>query len=202
VSQRPLPPVETAAFSATLVRLGCSFVTLTHHGQLRGCIGALRPSEALFEDVRHHAVQAALEDFRFAPVTPDEVSALEIEVSVLNDPQPLAFDQPEELLRRLRPEVGDFEAGRAPRHVFAPGVGTFARSRGVFGRAVRKNGRAPRRLAPHEGGSADLPGGEIHRGGVSLSATNCGRGSRMRTVCPEGKVSRVSSAVLTRVSPL
>ena len=105
VSQQPVPPVDEAALSARLLRPGCSFVTLTRQGELRGCIGTLRSIEPLFEDVRHHAVQAALEDYRFSPVTPPEVPTLEIEVSVLTEPQPLAFDKPEDLLPLLRPEV-------------------------------------------------------------------------------------------------
>jgi uncharacterized protein len=105
VRHQPLPPVDEAALSEAVLRPGCSFVTLTLHGNLRGCIGALRPMEALFEDVRHHAVQAALEDFRFSPVTPAEIPGLEIEISVLSEPQPLAYDKAEDLLHRLRPKV-------------------------------------------------------------------------------------------------
>jgi AmmeMemoRadiSam system protein A len=105
VAQEPLPPVDEAGLPEVLLRPGCSFVTLTHQGNLRGCIGTLRPIEPLFEDVRHHAVQAALEDYRFSPVKPSEAPGLEIEISVLNDPQPLAYDKSEDLLRLLRPEV-------------------------------------------------------------------------------------------------
>jgi AmmeMemoRadiSam system protein A len=105
VRHQPVPPVDKAGLSETVLRQGCCFVTLTHQGSLRGCIGALRPTEALFEDVRQHAVQAALEDFRFLPVTPAETAELEIEISVLSEPQPLAYDKPEDLLHRLRPEV-------------------------------------------------------------------------------------------------
>ena len=105
VGRRPLPPVDEPALSAAVLRVGCCFVTLTRQGNLRGCIGALRPTEPLFEDARHHAVQAALEDYRFQPVTPAEIAELEIEISVLSEPQPLAYDQPEDLLHLLRPEV-------------------------------------------------------------------------------------------------
>jgi uncharacterized protein len=99
------PPVDEAALSPELTRLGCSFVTLTEGGNLRGCIGALRPIEPLYQDVRLHAAQAALEDYRFVSVVEAELPRLEIEVSVLSEPQPLAYDQPEELLHRLRPNI-------------------------------------------------------------------------------------------------
>lgn len=105
VRGRAAPAVDEAALSPDLTRPGCSFVTLTRGGDLRGCIGALRPAEPLYADVRHHAAQAALEDYRFPPVTPAELAALEIEVSVLSEPKPLAYDQPEDLLRLLRPEI-------------------------------------------------------------------------------------------------
>jgi AmmeMemoRadiSam system protein A len=80
-------------------------VTLTESGELRGCIGGLHALDPLYEDVRQHGFQAALRDYRFPPVTPDEVPKLEIEVSVLTEPQPLDYDTPQDLLRVLRPEV-------------------------------------------------------------------------------------------------
>ena len=46
---------------------------------------------------------AALRDARFSPVTADELETIEIEISVLAPPQPLAFASPAELLARLEP---------------------------------------------------------------------------------------------------
>ncbi|MCK7483261.1 MAG: AMMECR1 domain-containing protein [Candidatus Moduliflexus flocculans] len=40
---------------------------MTIRGQLRGCIGALEAYQPLADDVREHAVAAALEDPRFPP---------------------------------------------------------------------------------------------------------------------------------------
>jgi hypothetical protein len=105
VRRQSPPPVDESALSAAVLSVGCCFVTLTHRGNLRGCIGALQPMEPLFEDVRHHAVQAALEDYRFPPMTPAEIPGLEIEISVLTEPQLLDYDDPEDLLHRLRPAV-------------------------------------------------------------------------------------------------
>jgi AmmeMemoRadiSam system protein A len=83
---------------------GC-FVTLTKSGQLRGCIGYIMAQGPLYRAVIENARNAALRDPRFEPVTPREVSQLEIEISVLTEPQPLFFSSPEDLLRRLRPGV-------------------------------------------------------------------------------------------------
>jgi len=82
-----------------------AFVTLYQGGNLRGCIGGLEPRWPLAEDVRVHAVAAALQDPRFPPVTPQELPDIEIEVSVLSPLQPLNYRTPEDLIRHLRPGV-------------------------------------------------------------------------------------------------
>jgi AmmeMemoRadiSam system protein A len=84
---------------------GASFVTLTVHGDLRGCIGALQATQSLAEDVREHAVAAALEDIRFPQVQEYELAKIQIEVSRLTIPMPLDYKDPEDLLTRLRPGV-------------------------------------------------------------------------------------------------
>jgi AmmeMemoRadiSam system protein A len=45
------------------------------------------PEEGLAKNVRRHAENAALHDYRFNPVPADEVSQLHIEISVLSVPQ-------------------------------------------------------------------------------------------------------------------
>jgi AmmeMemoRadiSam system protein A len=49
------------------------------------------------------ARSAALEDPRFAPVRAGEVDKLQIEISVLTVPQPLAFSSWQDLLSKLQP---------------------------------------------------------------------------------------------------
>ncbi len=67
-----------------------AFVTLHKHGQLRGCIGQIIPTDKpLWQVVRDMAIAAATQDTRFAPVTEDELSDLEYEISVLSRPQPI-----------------------------------------------------------------------------------------------------------------
>jgi len=65
------------------------FVTLTKHGDLRGCIGFPYPYLPLAEAVRQAAVSAALEDPRFPQVKAHELPEMELEVTVLTVPQPL-----------------------------------------------------------------------------------------------------------------
>ncbi len=59
------------------------FVTLKKRGQLRGCIGFIRPFKPLVELVKDAALSAAFNDPRFHPVSEDELDELEIEISVL-----------------------------------------------------------------------------------------------------------------------
>jgi AmmeMemoRadiSam system protein A len=100
-----LAPLDEATLSPHLHEQGSSFVTLTIDGQLRGCIGGLEARQSLAEDVRQHAVAAALEDPRFPPVTQDELNGIQIEVSRLTRPHPLEYKDAEDLLSKLRPHV-------------------------------------------------------------------------------------------------
>ena len=84
---------------------GSSFITLTSHGQLRGCIGSLEPYQPLAEDVRVHAIAAALKDPRFPPVKEEELRGIQIEISRLTRPVSLEYNDVQELLSRLRPRV-------------------------------------------------------------------------------------------------
>lgn len=96
-----LPRLDLDALPPRLRQKEASFVTLTIHGALRGCIGALEPSMPLAEDVRQHAVAAALQDYRFLPVEAAELPFIQIEVSRLTIPQKLEYNGPEDLLKKL-----------------------------------------------------------------------------------------------------
>ncbi len=100
-----LPALSLEGLSPVLRAEGASFVTLTIAGQLRGCIGALEPYQPLAQDVREHAVAAALQDPRFPPVSPEEVEAIEIEISRLTFPTKLDYTDAEDLLGRIHPHV-------------------------------------------------------------------------------------------------
>lgn len=75
------------------------FVSLHIGPNLRGCIGTFSPSVPLYEAVMDMTVNAATHDVRFAPVRSDEVSKIEIELSVLSP------------LRRVQ-KIEEIEAGR------------------------------------------------------------------------------------------
>ncbi len=69
--------------SAELLEPRGAFVTLKHGGDLRGCIGYPLPNQPLYLAVRDNAINAALNDPRFAPVTAAELLSLDVEISVM-----------------------------------------------------------------------------------------------------------------------
>ena len=118
-----LPPLDWGALSPRLHEDGAAFVTLTERGELRGCIGALEPYQPLAEDVREHAIAAALNDYRFPPVQSAELDRIHIEVSRLTVPIPLEYTSPEDLLSKLNPHVDGVVLRDGPRRAtFLPQV--------------------------------------------------------------------------------
>lgn len=103
VCGKPLPSLDESSLTPALLAEGASFVTLTVKGNLRGCIGALEPYQGLADDVREHAVAAALEDYRFPTVQESELAGIEIEVSRLTMPIPLKYIDADDLLAKLHP---------------------------------------------------------------------------------------------------
>jgi len=80
------PPVR----SGPLKERRGAFVTLTVDGELRGCVGYPTPVKPLDETIVEMALAAAARDTRFAPLRPDELERLKIEISVLGLPEPAA----------------------------------------------------------------------------------------------------------------
>ena len=84
---------------------GAVFVTLTQHGELRGCIGSLEARRALIDDLRANARAAAFSDPRFPPLEAEELGRTRVEVSILSRPEPMVFRNEADLLAQLRPNV-------------------------------------------------------------------------------------------------
>lgn len=81
------------------------FVTLHLAGQLRGCIGSLVGTTSIVDGVRGNALNSAFKDHRFNPVTPEEFAGIDLEVSILSEPQRLSYDGADDLLASLRPDL-------------------------------------------------------------------------------------------------
>jgi len=73
-----------------LMRPAGVFITLSKHGQPRGQGGALAATRPLYAAILEAAREAALRDRRFYPLSEEELAQLEVEVNVVNAPQPLA----------------------------------------------------------------------------------------------------------------
>ncbi|MEM4272580.1 MAG: TIGR00296 family protein [Candidatus Bilamarchaeaceae archaeon] len=78
------------------------FVTLKKRGELRGCIGFPLPMFPLGKAVVKSALAAAFEDFRFSPLSREELKDLEIEISVLTVPERISVKKPEEYLKKIK----------------------------------------------------------------------------------------------------
>jgi AmmeMemoRadiSam system protein A len=78
-----------------------AFVSLHRHsdGAIRGCVGSMSSPRPLVEVVAEMAGAAAIHDPRFRPVEPEELDDVEIEISVLDAPRPIA-------------SLGDVEIGK------------------------------------------------------------------------------------------
>ena len=129
---------------------GASFVTLHRDGELRGCIGTLQAIRPLLTDVAENAYAAAFRDTRFAPLQADELDSLDISVSVLSEPEALAFDSEQTLLEQLRPGKDGLileDLGR--RGTFLPSVwGSLPAREDFLAQLKLKAGLAPDHWSP------------------------------------------------------
>ena len=66
-----------------------AFVTIKKHGRLRGCIGYIIAVKPLHETVADVAKSAAVNDYRFSPVSEEELDELELEISALTPLKPI-----------------------------------------------------------------------------------------------------------------
>ncbi|ABB45124.1 AMMECR1 [Sulfurimonas denitrificans DSM 1251] len=82
---------------------GASFVTLKHNGKLRGCIGSIIAHRTLLEDIINNAISSAFKDPRFKALSKEELTNLNLEVSILTPPEILEYEDYEDLLKKVTP---------------------------------------------------------------------------------------------------
>lgn len=107
---KQIPPAEIDSLNSALkdscFTLACgTFVTLKINGRLRGCIGNLTSNAPLVSGVRQNAISAAFHDPRFAPLSASELDQVEIEISILSEPQPLKYRDGDDLIKKLQPHI-------------------------------------------------------------------------------------------------
>lgn len=121
-SGRPLEP-DKKDMPQALRAPGAVFVTLEMGGRLRGCIGSFEANRPLVEDVAHNAYSAAFMDYRFPPVSEQELRDLDVHLSLLTPLAPLPVVSREDLLEKLRPGVDGLLLEDPPhRSTFLPQV--------------------------------------------------------------------------------
>ncbi|DAB29745.1 MAG TPA: AMMECR1 domain-containing protein [Sulfurimonas sp. UBA12504] len=89
----------------SLARNGAAFVTLHYEQSLRGCIGSIIAHQSLLDDIIANAYSAAFRDPRFPPLSANELPHLKIEVSVLGEPKILEYENYDDLLDKVRPNI-------------------------------------------------------------------------------------------------
>ena len=99
-----------------------TFVTLKIDGNLRGCIGSILPRMSLIDDVIYNAKQAAFNDPRFPPLSPEEYEKIDIEVSILTIPQKLEYEDELDLKRKITKNDGVILALADKQATFLPSV--------------------------------------------------------------------------------
>ena len=84
---------------------GAAFVTLHYEKDLRGCIGSIIAHTSLLDDVINNAHSAAFRDPRFNALSVDEFSHLSLEISVLSEPKLLEYEDFNDLVKKIRPNI-------------------------------------------------------------------------------------------------
>lgn len=84
---------------------GATFVTLNYDRHLRGCIGSIVAHRSLLDDILGNAVSAGFNDPRFSALRAEDLSHLNLEVSVLSTPTLLEYYDYDDLVSKIRPEV-------------------------------------------------------------------------------------------------
>ncbi|MGF1680023.1 AmmeMemoRadiSam system protein A [Photobacterium makurazakiensis] len=110
-------------YGKKLLQPGACFVTLKVDGQLQGCLGTTAAHSPLVLEVHNKARASAYQDRRFMPLTEEQLDNLNIEISVLSQPQPLSIQSEQELIDYLeKNKVGVILSDKYQQALFLPQV--------------------------------------------------------------------------------
>lgn len=119
---RPLR-LRESKYPEELREKGATFVNLYYNGDLRGSAGSTSAHRSIIEDVAENAYAAAFSDFRFIPLSEEELKDTEISISFLSSPSLIRFDSEEDLLSKLNPKTdGVILKERSNRALFLPQI--------------------------------------------------------------------------------
>ena len=119
------------------------FVTISKNGELRGCIGTYAPAhENIAHEIVHNAIDAAINDPRFEPVSAEELPNLSYEVYILEEPEQITS------IKNLDPKtfgVIVVSAGRKKSGLLLPGIDGIDTIEQQLAIACQKAGIDPRK---------------------------------------------------------
>lgn len=127
---------------SVLTQYGATFVTLKRNNKLRGCIGSIYPTKPLILDLIDNAKNAAFNDQRFNPLTPEEFTDLEISVSILSSIEKINFKDERDLLSKIYPH-GIIISDRDRRAVYLPEVWEQLPERNIFLNSLKEKAGLP-----------------------------------------------------------
>lgn len=127
---------------SVLTQYGATFVTLKRNNKLRGCIGSIYPTKPLILDLIDNAKNAAFNDQRFTPLTPEEFTDLEISVSILSSIEKINFKDERDLLSKIYPH-GIIISDRDRRAVYLPEVWEQLPERNIFLNSLKEKAGLP-----------------------------------------------------------
>lgn len=88
--------------SQLLTKRAGVFICFKNKGELRGCIGTFMPVyNNLAEEIINNTMAAATEDYRFMPISADELDQLKITIDILSEPQKIEDEE----INQLNPKV-------------------------------------------------------------------------------------------------
>lgn len=125
-----------------LTEYGASFVTLKKDNHLRGCIGSVYPTKPLILDIIDNTKNAAFSDTRFEPVTAEEVSDIDVSISILSSIERIKFKDEKDLLSKIYP-YGVIIVEREKRAVYLPVVWNQLPDREVFLNSLKEKAGLP-----------------------------------------------------------
>ena len=141
--QQPLK-VSPEGYSRLLKSPGACFVTLRIGTDLRGCMGSLKASLPLVQDVAQNAFSAAFRDPRFPPLLQMEYKQTHLHISILEPPQPMTFTDEEDLLNQIVPgQDGLILSADGKSGTFLPSVWETLPEKREFWRALKLKAHLP-----------------------------------------------------------
>lgn len=146
---RPLR-VRLSRYPEALRRKGATFVSIYYDGALRGSAGSAEAVRPIIDDIAENAYAAAFSDFRFNPLTQEELQDAEISISLLTRRTRIKFSDESDLLSQIRPKTdGLVVRERANTALFLPQIwDSFSSPKEFLAHLKRKAGLPPDYQSP------------------------------------------------------